>query len=228
MEFVRDLLGLHPPRTLAEIVREQRDGLRRACTDLDLECRQLDRDEKRLEPRIRERAQKGKMREVRALARQLVQLERSRERLITVQSRLQNASTRLASVQSQQQMTQALGTAVRAMRMVRTGTPGQPSLQRVLRALAKEEFMADALEETMDEEMQDDDAEQDEDALVSRVLARLDIEVADDLDGVALPSASTSAGGGGGSTGVDRARAARIARLEQPARLEAAVGSGEE
>lgn len=227
MEFVRDLLGLQGPRTLAEIVREQRDGLRRACTDLDLECRQLDRDEKRLEPRIRERAERGKMREVRALARQLVQLERSRERLITVQSRLQGAATRLASVQSQQQMTQALGTAVRAMRMVRAGAPGQPSLQRVLRALAKEEFMADALEQLMDEEMQDEDAEEDEDALVGSVLARLEIDVADDLDGVALPAATAPASGGGGSTAADRARTARIARLEQPARLEP-VASGEE
>lgn len=213
MEAILEFFGMGPPPKLADLIKAKRAELEDARLDLDYECRQMDRDETKLTKKIKERAGKGQMREVRALARRIVQFQRSRESMINVQSRLQEVETTLATVQTQKQLTEALAMGVRALRAIRLGSVGHASLFKVLQAFSQEQTKAESMTEMLDSETGLDDDAEEEDDLVQEVLAGLNIEMADDLDGL---SVVVGQGGAGNLTSADRAREQRLARLARP------------
>lgn len=216
IDSLLDFFGMGPPPKLADIVAEKRRELQDARYELDGDCREMDRSEKRVERKIKERATSGKMREVKALAKQIVQYQRARERLIMVQTRLQEVETTLATVRTQKQLTESLTLGVRVMRAVRLGIAGQPSLKRVMMLFAQEQQKATVLEEEMDAVTGLDDDEDEEDELVEKVLADLDIQVAEELDGMGTVVRS---GGGSPLSAADRAREQRLVQLSRPTAL---------
>lgn len=204
-------------KTPAEMLRENKRMLDKAIRELDRERIGLQQQEKKTIAEIKKMAKEGQMDAVKVMAKSLIRNRHAVTKLHGLKSQLQAVSLRIQTLKSTQAMADAMRGATQAMRVMNKRM-NLPNMQKVLMEFEKQnermdmtsEMMGDAIDDAMEGEGEDDDA----DELVSQVLEEIGIATSSQLvsapdmpvaQAAAAPqpvAAMAEAAGGGGGGGV--------------------------
>lgn len=162
--------------------------------EMDRELRELDRQEKQLTQELKQRAKvtsSGKDPALAALAKQLVQTRKQREKIMTAKAQLGAVGMNAAAMATQVAAASAIGNVSNAMKTtnkvmnIKDTTKILQEFQRENERLdLKQEMMDDALMDAFDNDEIEDEAEQ----LTSQVLAELGVEMDSKMVGLDAPS----------------------------------------
>lgn len=161
---------------------------------MDREMRELDRQEKQVTMELKKRAKvvsNGKDPALNALAKQLVQVRKQREKLQTAKAHLGAVGMHATSMASQVAAAQAIGSVTSAMSVANSAMDVKETTKIMAefsreneRLQVKQEMMDDALIDAFDNEEVEEEAEQ----VTSQVLAELGVEFDEKLVGLHVPS----------------------------------------
>jgi len=183
------------PKELAkEAKRETKREVRSSQREMDRELRELDRQEKQLTKELKQRAKltnNGKDPALAALAKQLVQTRKQREKIMTAKAHIGAVGMNATSMATQVAAASAIGNVSKAMKItneamnVKETTKILHEFQRENEKLeVKQEMMDDALMDAFD----NDEIEEEADQLTSQVLAELGVEMDSKMVGLNAPS----------------------------------------
>mmetsp|Transcript_18036 Transcript_18036/g.39336 ORF Transcript_18036/g.39336 Transcript_18036/m.39336 type:complete len:229 (+) Transcript_18036:313-999(+) len=182
------------PKELAkEAQRETKREVRSSQRGMDRELRELDRQEKQLTKELKQRAKitnSGKDPALAALAKQLVQTRKQREKIMTAKAHIGAVAMNASSMATQVAAAAAIGNVSNAMKVtneamnVKETTKILQEFQRENEKLeVKQELMDDALMDAFDNEDIEDEAEQ----VTNQVLAELGVEMDSKMIGLNAP-----------------------------------------
>ena len=162
--------------------------------EMDRELRELDRQEKQLTKELKQRAKltsNGKDPALAALAKQLVQTRKQREKIMTAKAHIGAVGMNATSMATQVAAAAAIGNVSMAMKTtneamnIKETTKILHEFQRENEKLeVKQEMMDDALMDAFD----NDEIEEEADLLTSQVLAELGVEMDSKMVGLNAPS----------------------------------------
>ncbi|KAI9446848.1 vacuolar sorting protein DID4 [Lactarius indigo] len=243
MNIVEALFG----RTVtpAERLRQHQRALAKAQRELDRERTKLEQSEKKLVMDIKKSAKAGQLNACKVMAKDLVRTRRYVQKFYQMRTQLQAVGLRIQTLRSNQQMTDAMRGATRAMKSMNRGL-NLPQIQRIMNEFEresatmdmKEEMMSDAVDDVMDDDLEDEEEEGDK--ILKQVLDEIGVgisqQLADAPTGLATASAVTerqpvavadgpapspgntvgpSGGGGGGNMTDEDALQARLDALRR-------------
>lgn len=183
------------PKELAkEAKRETRREVRSSQREMDRELRELDRQEKQITKELKQRAKltnNSKDPALAALAKQLVQVRKQREKIMTAKAQIGAVGMNASSMATQVAAASAIGNVSNAMKAtnemmnVKETTKILHEFQRENEKLeVKQEMMDDALMDAFDNEDVEEEAEQ----VTNQVLAELGVEMDSKMVGLNVPS----------------------------------------
>ncbi|KAK5973110.1 putative assembly/vacuolar sorting protein [Trichostrongylus colubriformis] len=176
-------------------MRENNKNIRRANRELESDRRALERREKELENEIKKLAKQGQKDACAVLAKQLVQLRKQKAKSVGMSSRLTGIGAQNNQMYSMNKMSQVMGQTVGTMKTMEKLMP----VERVAKNMKEfqmaqerlglsEEMMNDALDSILDEPGD----EEEQNAIVNKVLDEIGIECQSKL--AAVPKVPTSVG----------------------------------
>jgi len=188
------------PKELAkEAKRETKREVRGAQRGMDRELRELDRQEMQITKELKQRAKltnNSKDPALAALAKQLVQTRKQREKIMTAKAQIgavgMNATamaTQVAAAAAIGSVSIAMKTTNEAMNVKETMKVLQEFTKETERMEVKQELMDDALMDAFDNEDVEEEAEQ----VTNQVLAELGVEMDSKMVGLNAPSNSLQA-----------------------------------
>lgn len=186
-----NLFGKKP--TVKEQQREADRELRKAARDIERERRKLDDEEKKLILEIRKNAASGNNDGVKILAKSLVQIRKKK-------SRTYNANSKIGSINMQNK---AIGSNIAMANAMQTTTKTMAGMNKVLRpdqiagtirefskANMRMEMTDEMINDTLDEMLTESGDEDEEDAVINKVLDEIGIEISGKMANI--PSTGTT------------------------------------
>mmetsp|Transcript_28344 Transcript_28344/g.68950 ORF Transcript_28344/g.68950 Transcript_28344/m.68950 type:complete len:227 (-) Transcript_28344:192-872(-) len=189
------------PKELAkEAKRETKREVRGAQREMERELRELDRQEKQITMELKQRAKtaggNAKDPALAALAKQLVQVRKQREKLMTAKAHIgavgmhaTTMATQVAAASAIGSVTGAMATANSAMNVKETTKIMNEFQKENERLAVKEEMMDEALMDAFDSEGVEEEA----DNITNQVLAELGVEMDSQMVGLNAPSSKLPA-----------------------------------
>ncbi|KAJ7349437.1 vacuolar sorting protein DID4 [Mycena albidolilacea] len=176
MNIIETLFGRSV--TPAERLRQHQRSLAKAQRELDRERTKLEAQEKKLIADIKKSAKDGQLNACKVMAKDLVRTRRYVQKFYQMRTQLQAVGLRIQTLRSNQQMADAMRGATRAMGLMNRGL-NLPGIQRIMNEFEKEsatmdmkeEMMADAVDDVMDEE----DEEEEGDMILKQVLEEIGV-----------------------------------------------------
>lgn len=183
------------PKELAkEAKRETRREVRGAQREMDREMRELDRQEAQITKELKQRAKSvnnPKDPALAALAKQLVQVRKQREKLLATKAHIGAVGMHATSMASQVAAAEALGTVTGAMQVANSAMDVKATTKIMLdfqreneRLEVKQEMMDEALIDAFDNDEVNEEAEN----LTNQVLAELGVEMDSQMVGLNAPT----------------------------------------
>lgn len=186
-----NLFGKKP--TVKEQQRENERELRKAGRDIERERRKLEEEEKKLIQEIRKNAAAGNNDVAKILAKSLVQIR-------TQKSRTYSANSKITSINMQNK---AMGSNIAMANAMQTTTKTMSTMNKVLRpdqiagtvrdfsqANMRMEMTDEMINDTLDEMLVESGDEEEEDAVVNKVLDEIGIEISGKMANI--PSTGTA------------------------------------
>jgi len=184
---------LTPKEQAMKAKRETRREVRSSQREMDREMRELDRQEKQITSELKQRAKvvsSGKDPALAALAKQMVQVRKQKEKLLAAKAQLgavgmhaTSMASQVAAAQAIGSVTEAMGTANSAMDIKATNKILQEFQRENERLTVKQEIMDEALIDAFDTDEVEEEAEQ----LTNQVLAELGVEMDSQMVGLQAP-----------------------------------------
>lgn len=183
------------PKELAkEAKRETRKEVRSSQREMDRELRELDRQEQQITKELKQRAKvtnSSKDPALAALAKQVVQVRKQREKILTAKAQIGAVGMNASSMATMVGAASAIGNVSSAMKTtnemmnIKETTKILQEFQRENEKLeVKQEMMDDALMDAFDNEDVEEEAEQ----ITNQVLAELGVEMDSKMVGLNAPS----------------------------------------
>jgi charged multivesicular body protein 2A len=196
MNIVEALFG----RTItpAERLRQHQRALAKAQRELDRERTKLEQSEKKLIMDIKKSAKAGQLNACKVMAKDLVRTRRYVQKFYQMRTQLQAVGLRIQTLRSNQQMTDAMRGATRAMKSMNRGL-NLPQIQRIMNEFERESATMDMKEEMTNEvidDVMDDDLEDEEeegDKILKQVLDEIGVGISQQLADAPTGLATTSA-----------------------------------
>lgn len=168
--------------TAKESAKGVKKEVRGAQRELDRELRDIDRREAQLIAEIKKEARNGRDSTVRVLAKNLVQLRSSRERLLKARGTVGNMATQASAMAASITVADTLQNTTKVMhKMNKSVEKSALSIEQYQREAERmnmtEEAMGDMLSEAFDTDELDDEA----DAVVGQVLAEVGLDTTKDF-----------------------------------------------
>ncbi|EGD82059.1 hypothetical protein PTSG_02740 [Salpingoeca rosetta] len=182
--------GGDPKKQLRSHQRELRQGER----ELQREIARLDREEQKLQQQIKAAAKKGDEYTAKALAKQLVQLRKSRTRQYQAKGNLASVRSQASTMQATATMAKSMGTAAKTMQAMNAHVSPQ-EIAKIMgqfeEQTTKMEMGQEIMEDALDAAFDDSDMEDETEGLVNQVLDEVGLDVSSAMSSV--PSASMPA-----------------------------------
>ncbi|KAF9214907.1 hypothetical protein BGZ59_002719 [Podila verticillata] len=179
------LLGRKSP---SEVLRAHQRALNKAQRELDRERVKLEKLEQKLIMDIKRAAKAGQMNSCKVMAKDLIRTRRHVQKLYQMKTQLQAVGLRIQSLNSNQQMAQALQGATRAMCAMNKNM-NLPQIQQIIIEFEKESEILDMkgemMSDTVDEAMGEEGDEEEQDAVVDQVLDEIGVDILEPM--VAVP-----------------------------------------
>jgi charged multivesicular body protein 2A len=178
-------MGNTPSKSPEEALREHRRQLRKAQRELDRERNKLKSQETKLIQEIKKLAKQNQTKSVKILAKDLVRTRTQIAKFYEMSSQLKGVEMRIQTMKSTTAMGEALQGATKAM--VSMGkSMNLPELNRIMQEFSRENQRMELTSEVMDDAINmavgAEDEEDEVDQVVSRVLAEIGVELAEDLE----------------------------------------------
>ncbi|XP_054163170.1 charged multivesicular body protein 2b-like [Oppia nitens] len=185
-------------QTPDEIIRQQNRELRRAQRDVDRSRTDIEKQEKQLEIQIKKAAKEGNKQLCTTLAKQLVQLRKSKTRTVAVGANIGAIGSQTKVIQANNKMAQAMATTTKTMSQMNAQLKPQ-QIMKTMQDFEKENQMMsmkeEMIEDTLNGILDESGDEEEQDAVVAKVLDEIGIEITGKLANAPTPSrdlASTS------------------------------------
>jgi len=199
MNIIETLFG----RTVtpAERLRQHQRSLAKAQRELDRERTKLEQAEKKLIMDIKKSAKAGQLNACKVMAKDLVRTRRYVQKFYQMRTQLQAVGLRIQTLRSNQQMAEAMRGATRAMASMNRGM-NLPAISRIMNEFEressmmdmKEGMMVDAIDDVMDDDLEDEEAEGDQ--ILRQVLDEIGVDLSQQLtdapSGLAVSSPVTT------------------------------------
>jgi charged multivesicular body protein 2A len=182
-----------------EQIKEHKRTIDRAIRELDRERSRLEMQERKLVADIKKMAAQNQMGAVKIMAKDLVRTRHYVQRFMKMRAQMQAVGLRIQTVKSTQAMTSCMAGAAHAMTRMNQQL-NIPALQKTLMEFERSSELMDAKEEMVSDAVDDifaeADDEQQEEEVVSQVLASIGINFQETLHeaptgGLALPEVPT-------------------------------------
>ena len=167
---------------------------------MDRELRELEREEKSIKSELKRRAEKcsysGKNDpSLKALAKQLVQVQKQKDKLVTTKSNIGMVGLQTKSMASQMTFTSIFSKVTNSMKVANTMLGDPKDTQKMMngftmeneRMQMKQELMDDAINDAFDNDEIEDEANE----ITSQVLAELGVELDSKFVGLDAPTGGT-------------------------------------
>jgi len=173
------------PKTMKQVIREQKRGLDRSIRSLERERTSLERDEKKNSSLTSKKAAKSnQLKSCKIMAKDLVRIRKHQEKFINLTAQLRAIGLQMTSMASTQALVESMRKVTRSMTQLNR-TMNLPALQKIMVEFAKQseqmdmkqEMVGDALEDAMDNEEDEVESE----AVVNQVLDEIGIDLKDSL-----------------------------------------------
>ncbi|CAN7988540.1 unnamed protein product [Ixodes hexagonus] len=167
----------------AEQMRQQNRNLRKAQRDIEKDRRDLERQEKQLELEIKKAAKEGNKQVVcTVLAKQLVQVRKQKARTYTASSKVQAVGAQSKTMHANVKLADAMATTAKTMGEVNKNIKPQ-DIARTMQEFEKQTMKMGMTEEigklddTLNSILDESGDEEEQDAIVNKVLDEIGIEV---------------------------------------------------
>ncbi|KAK9507740.1 hypothetical protein O3M35_007526 [Rhynocoris fuscipes] len=176
------LFGKKP--TLKEQQRDNERALRKAGRDIERDRREMEREEKKLEMEIKKAAKENNMAACKILAKQLVQVRAQKNRALSFNSKIQGVSSQNRMIGTNAKLADAVSTTAKTMKNINgLLRPEQIAgdMRTFQQASMKMDMTEEMMNETLDDIMNESGDEEESDAIVSKVLDEIGIEISGKL-----------------------------------------------
>ncbi|KAF0457893.1 charged multivesicular body protein 2a [Gigaspora margarita] len=167
-------------KTPAELLRQHQRALQKAQREMDREKAKLDIAEKKLIADIKKSAKANQMSACKIMAKDLVRTRRYSQKFQAMKTQLQAVSLRIQTLRSNQQMSEAMRGATKAMKSMNRQM-NLPAMQKIMMEFEKESEIMDMKEEMMndviDDTMAEEEDEEESDVIVNQVLDEIGISL---------------------------------------------------
>lgn len=173
-----NIFGKKP--TVKEQQRENDRELRKAGRDIERERRKLEEEEKKLIQEIRKNAASGNNDVAKILAKNLVQIRKQKARTYSANSKITSINLQNKAMGSNIALTNAMQTTTKTMaNMNKVMRPDQiaGTVREFSQANMKMEMTDEMINDTLDEMLADSGDEDEENAVVNKVLDEIGIEI---------------------------------------------------
>ncbi|KAF9387818.1 hypothetical protein CPB97_001987 [Podila verticillata] len=171
------LLGRKSP---SEVLRAHQRALNKAQRELDHERVKLEKLEQKVIMDIKRAAKAGQINSCKIMAKDLIRTRRHVQKLYQMKTQLQGVGLRIQSMNSNQQMAQALKEATRAVGAMNKSM-NLPQIQQTIMEFEKESEILDMkgemMSDTIDEATGEEGDEEEQDAIVDQVLDEIGIDI---------------------------------------------------
>lgn len=176
--------------TVQEQVRANDRILRKQTRDLDRDRNALEREEKKIEMEIKKAAKAGNKQAATILAKQLIALRKQKTKSYAMGSKISSIGMQQKVMHSNMKMANAMGTTTKTMtQMNKVMDPMKTAamMKDFERESSKMSMTEEMIDETLDDILTESGDEEEQDAIVNRVLDEIGIEISGKL--VDAPSA---------------------------------------
>ncbi|KAG2377640.1 hypothetical protein C9374_009156 [Naegleria lovaniensis] len=167
-------------KTPKELLREYKRNIERTIRQMERERVKLQNQEKKLINDMRRMARQNQMDTVKIMAKDLVRTRKHVTKMHKMQAQLQAISLKLTTLNSTNEMTQAMKGMTKTMTRMNKQL-NLPEMQKIMQEFMKQNEMMDMKEEMMndmvDDVMEDDEAEGEEEELVTQVLDEIGLDM---------------------------------------------------
>ncbi|CAB4390611.1 charged multivesicular body protein 2a [Rhizophagus irregularis] len=167
-------------KTPAEMLRQHQRSLQKAQREMDREKTKLDASEKKLIADIKKAAKANQMSACKIMAKDLVRTRRYSQKFQAMKTQLQAVSLRIQTLRSNQQMSEAMKGATKAMKSMNRQM-NLPAMQKIMSEFEKESEIMDMKEDMMndviDDTMAEENDEEESDEIVNQVLDEIGISL---------------------------------------------------
>ncbi|KAL3884117.1 hypothetical protein ACJMK2_030339 [Sinanodonta woodiana] len=170
--------------TVEEQLRQNDRVLRKTQRDLERDRSKLDKEEKKLEMEIKKAAKQGNKQACTILAKQLVQLRKQKTRSYAAGSRVGAVGNQQKLMHSNMKMATAMGTTTKTMQqMNKVMDPMKTAkvMQEFEKESTKMGMSEEMISDTLDDILTESGDEEEEDAIVNKVLDEIGIEISGKL-----------------------------------------------
>lgn len=184
-----NIFGKQP--TVKEQQRENDRNLRKATRDIERERRKLEEEEKKIELEIRKNAQAGNNDVCKILAKQLIQVRKQKSRTFAANSKITSIGFQNKTIGSNIALADAMSTTSKTMAdMNKIMRPEAiaASMRNFQQANMKMEMTDEMINDTLDDMLTESGDEDEENAVVNKVLDEIGIEISGKMANI--PSAS--------------------------------------
>jgi charged multivesicular body protein 2A len=194
MSFIEAIFG--KKKTPKELMREYKRSIDRSVRELEREKRNMEMQEKKLIADMKKMAKQNQMDAVKIMARDLVRTRRYQTKFVNMRAQLVALGLRLQTLQSTQEMTNAMRGMTRVMNSMNSQMK-LPQMQKIMTEFAKQNEMMDMKEEMMsdmiDDVMSGENDEEEEEGLVSQVLDEIGLSMGERMGETPASHLQTSA-----------------------------------
>ncbi|CAG8500353.1 5432_t:CDS:2 [Paraglomus brasilianum] len=163
-----------------EMLRQHQRALQKAQRELDRERTKLEAQEKKLILDIKKAAKANQMSACKIMAKDLVRTRRHASKFQAMKTQLQGVGLRIQTLRSNQQMSEAMKGATKAMKSMNRQM-NLPQIQRIMMDFEKESEIMDMKEDMMndviDDVMDEEEDEEESDEIVNQVLDEIGISL---------------------------------------------------
>ncbi|XP_077540390.1 charged multivesicular body protein 2b [Haemaphysalis longicornis] len=164
----------------ADQMRQQNRDLRKTQRDIERDRRELEKQEKQLELEIKKAAHKGDKQVCTILAKQLVQVRKQKARTYTASSKVQAIGSQSKLMHANAKLASAMGTTAKTMGEVNKRIKPQ-DIARTMQEFEKEStkmgMTEELVEDTLNSILDESGDEEEQDAIVTKVLDEIGIEM---------------------------------------------------
>ncbi|CAG2158935.1 unnamed protein product [Oppiella nova] len=172
-------------------MRTQNREIRRAQRDVDKSRNDIEKQEKQLEIQIKKAAKEGNKQLCQTLAKQLVQLRKSRTRTVAVGANIGAIGSKSKIIQANNKMAEAMANTTKTMSEMNAQLKPQ-QMMKTMQDFEKENQMMsmkeEMIEDTLNGILDESGDEEEQDAVVAQVLDEIGIEITGKMASAPTPS----------------------------------------
>mmetsp|Transcript_10712 Transcript_10712/g.15668 ORF Transcript_10712/g.15668 Transcript_10712/m.15668 type:complete len:209 (+) Transcript_10712:90-716(+) len=180
-------------KTEEERLREYKRSLQRSVLQLDRERNKVVNQERLLIAEMKQLAKKGQYDAVKIKAKDLIRNRKASEKFLHMKTQMQGLKVRIQIMGSSTKMVKAMAGCAKTMKKM-NGTFNSESIQKIAMEFQKQgglqKEMQDVLDEALDDVLDEDDADEEQDQLITEILDSVNIEIKKNA-GVKQPSIQT-------------------------------------